>query len=467
MSQRPEVETFFADVEAVFGWGILNRDPQDLQIYGRDWSGVLEPRPLAIAFPRSTRDVADLLKLCSKHRVAVVPSGGRTGLSGGAVAAQGELVLSLEKMNRMDAVDIAAQTVRVQAGAVTQAVHEHCAPFGLTWPVDFASKGSSQVGGNLSTNAGGVRVLRYGSTRNWVLSIQLVTMSGEILELNGDLEKNNTGYDLRQLVIGSEGTLGVVTEATLKLAPLVRETQVCFFAVEDMAAVIRLFASARKALSRLSAFECLSLECYQSALSFFRLPAPVKPEGGAFVLLETEDPASDREQLESWLSETFETGLVHDGVLAQSSREASELWKIREGVAESVLARGMAHQHDVSVPISDLPEFSKQIAQKYARDYPEFEVFIFGHIGDGNLHIFIRKPETMDAAAFLARCKVSDSALFEFIRRFKGSVSAEHGIGLLKKAALPYSRPQLEIELLRGIKRVFDPQGLLNPGKIL
>src|SRR5262245_16882331 len=211
---------FAAAIERDFPADLLSVDPADLATFGRDWTQVIDPRPAAVAQPRSTEEVSRLLRLCSDHRVPVVPSGGRTGLAAGAVAAKGEIVVSLARMRRMDPVDLLGATVRVQAGAVTEEVHRHVAEHGLTWPVDFASKGSSQVGGNIATNAGGVKVIRYGLTRQWVLGLEVVLMSGEVLELNGALEKNNTGIDLRQLFIGSEGTLGIITEATLKLSRL-------------------------------------------------------------------------------------------------------------------------------------------------------------------------------------------------------------------------------------------------------
>ena len=375
---RPELSpAFLAQAQSILGEGGFSREPSDLTHYGQDWSGILEPAPVAIAFPRTTEQVSALLRVCSEARVAVVPSGGRTGLSGGACAANGELVISLAKMSKMEAVDIASRTVRVQAGAVTQAVHEHCAAHGLTWPVDFASKGSSQVGGNINTNAGGVRVIHYGNTRNWVLSIQMVSMSGEIFELNGDLEKNNTGYDLRHLIIGSEGTLGIVTEATLKLTPPPKRAQVFLFAVENMGKVIELFSEARRGPFELLAFECLSSLCYQESLKFFKLAPPVGGDSaGVYVLMEIEDDGTDAasEASEMWLAGLFERSAVLDGVKAQSPREAETLWKIREGVAESVMAQGakdpgaghsVVHQHDVSVPISRLQEFADGIEVQY------------------------------------------------------------------------------------------------------
>src|SRR5262245_48750536 len=227
MSLPPELRAAFPD-------GFFSDDPADLDAYGRAWTRSYAPAPTAVAFPRSTADVSRLLGLCCAHRVAVVPSGGRTGLAGGAVAARGELVVSLERMRRMDPVDEIGMTVRVQAGAITEPVHRHVAERGFLWPVDFASRGSSQVGGNIATNAGGVRVIRYGLTRQWVLGLEVVLASGAVLELGGALEKNNTGLDLRQLFIGSEGTLGVITEATLKLTRPPAATQVALLAVADL-----------------------------------------------------------------------------------------------------------------------------------------------------------------------------------------------------------------------------------------
>ncbi|MBS1962133.1 MAG: FAD-binding oxidoreductase [Bdellovibrionales bacterium] len=461
-------------IKSRFRADLFSVEPDVLEKYGQDWSGVLKPRPAAIAFPRSTEEVAALLGACNDLGLAVVPSGGRTGLSGGAVAANGEIVLSLEKMNRIGALDPQALTLEVEAGAITEAVHVETAKRGLTWPVDFASKGSSQIGGNLATNAGGIRVIRYGLTRNWVLGLTAVTMSGEILRLNGALEKNNTGIDLRQLFIGSEGTLGVITEAVLKLCPLPRDerTQVCFFALRDFGAVLRLFAEARKAPFTLSAFECLSDACLREVVRH-GVRSPVDPgTGEAYVVMEAE--TENAEAFEAWLGRIFsweeQTGappLVLDGTLALSSRERAELWSIRERVAESVMTGAEVHQQDLSVPIAALAAFFTDVEARYATAYPEFRTFIFGHIGDGNLHIFIRKPADMASEVFHARCAESDTMLFELCQKFAGSVSAEHGVGLLKKPALGYTRSPQDLAYVRALKRALDPKGLLNPGKIV
>lgn len=453
---------------------LLTRDAAELAEYGRDWTRVVAPAPSAIAFPKATEEVSKLLAICNDARVAVVPSGGRTGLAGGAVAAKGEIVLSLARMRRMDPIDTLGGTLRVQAGAITEAVHEHCAPKGLTWPVDFASKGSSTVGGNIATNAGGVRVIRYGLTRQWVLGLEAVLASGEVLEIGGALEKNNTGLDLRQLFIGSEGTLGVVTEATLKLAPLPGSTTVMLLGVADVAAVLALFREARKAPFTLAAYEFFSQKCLDRLLSHRKLRPPIAEPTPYYVLVEAEgeggteaDAARLLERLEPWLGGVLESGLAKDGTLAQHGSQAKELWALREGISESLSATGLPHKNDVSLPIAALDAFCAELDDVFARRYPGWEICLFGHVGDGNLHINVMKPDAMPKEEFFGKTKDADRDLFELVKRHHGSISAEHGIGLLKKAFLSYSRSEAEMAVMRSVKRALDPNGILNPGKIL
>ena len=459
---------FLDAVKKDFPPDFLTQSVQDLETYGKDWTKVFPPKPSAVVFPRTTDEVARFVRLCSKFKVAIVPSGGRTGLSGGAVAADGEAVLSLARMNKMEAVDTLSQTLRVQAGAVTEAVHQHCAGHGLTWPVDFASKGSSHVGGNISTNAGGVKVIHYGMTRQWVLGLQVVTMDGSVHEFNGALEKNNTGIDLRQLFIGSEGTLGIITEATLKLARLPGALDVFFFGVADMPAVLRLFHEARRAPFTLLAFETLTRNCLEAVHECMKLKDPLANPTGAYVLMEVERPRSpDAEKvLEDWLSSLFEKELVLDGTIAQSPREARDLWMLREGIAESIFHRGLPHKNDIAVPVAHLEAFTAEMMEMFNRRHGEFEIYLFGHIGDGNLHVNTLKPADMPKERFLERCHEADEDLFNLVKKHKGSISAEHGIGLLKKDALRFSRTPEELALFRSIKKAFDPQGLLNPGKV-
>jgi FAD/FMN-containing dehydrogenase len=431
-------------------------------MYGIDWTKVYAPAPTAIVFPRSTQDVATTLAMANAANVAIVPSGGRTGLSGGAVARAGELVLSLSKMNTMHTVDTLGATVRVQAGAVTEAVHKHVDDAGFQWPVDFASKGSSHVGGNIATNAGGVRVVRYGLTRQWVLGLQVVLADGRVLELNGALEKNNTGIDLRQLFIGSEGTLGIITEATLKLAKKPEHQNVFLFALTSLPEVLALFQRARSGPFIISAYEYFTDACLARLFRHRNVRPPFTASYPYYVLLETDGSAD----LIPWLESLFETGAIQDGVMAQHSSEAQSLWALREGISESLSATGFPHKNDIALPIANLGAFVSELEGVFATTYPGWEICTFGHIGDGNLHLNIMKPDAMPKEEFLKSTHGADEVIFTLVKKHGGSISAEHGIGLLKKDFLHYSRTADELALMRQLKNVFDPNGILNPGKV-
>lgn len=457
-------EGFLAALED-FPADFASTDAGDLATYGRDWTKVHTPAPSLLVRPRGTAEVSRFLKLCNAHAVPVVPSGGRTGLAAGAVAANGEVVLSLERMRAMYPVDTLGQTVRVEAGAITEAVHAHCALSGLTWPVDFASKGSSQVGGNIATNAGGVRVIRYGLTRQWVLGLTVVTAAGEVLELNGALEKNNTGVDLRQLFIGSEGILGVITEATLKLTRLPGKVDVFLFALDSLQAVLTLFEEARQGPFTVMAYEFFTDACSARLERHRGVRPPFDAKASHYVLLEVE--AAKDGALDAWLGGLFERGLVQDGTLAADSSQARRLWELREGISESLSATGMPHKNDIALPIAGLKTFCAELEALLAQRYPGWELCLFGHIGDGNLHVNIMKPDAMPKDEFLKRTHDVDADLMALVRAHHGSVSAEHGIGLLKRDWLGHSRSEVEIQLMRQMKALLDPRGILNPGKIL
>ncbi len=461
----PSTDSLSSELERLFPQ-IVTRDATELAEYGRDFTRVHAPKPSALALPRTTEEVAAILAFCNDRGLPVVPSGGRTGLAGGAVAAKGELVLSLSRMRRMDPVDTLGATVRVQAGAVTQAVHEHCEPHGLTWPVDFASKGSSQVGGNIATNAGGVKVIRYGLTRQWVLGLQAVLADGRVLELGGALEKNNTGADLRQLFIGSEGTLGVITEATLKLTRRPTKLDVFLFAVPDLAGVLRLFREVRQSPFLVSAYEFFTSACLARLTRHRAVRPPFSSPSPFYVLLELEG-APGIDALEPWLASLFERALVEDGTLAHHASEAAALWQLREGISESLSATGLPHKNDIALPIANLEAFCAELERAFSARYPGLEICLFGHIGDGNLHINVMKPDAQPKEEFLRQAKERDEALFSLVRSHGGSISAEHGVGLLKKDYLHYTRAPAEIALLRAIKQTLDPKGILNPGKII
>jgi FAD/FMN-containing dehydrogenase len=347
---------------------------------------------------------------------------------------------------------------------VTEAVHEHCAEHGLTWPVDFASKGSSHVGGNIATNAGGIRVIRYGLTRNWVLGLEVALASGQRLELGGALEKNNTGVDLKQLFIGSEGTLGVITAATLKLTRPAAETDTMLFAVQDLAHVLKVFRAAQEAPFVLSAFEFFTDKCLARVHRHRGLESPLGAPASHYVVLEAE--RGDPEKTEAWLTALFESAAVTDGTMAQHATQAAAIWALREGISESLSATGLPHKNDIALPIAGLEAFTADLERLIGEKYPTFEVCIFGHIGDGNLHVNIMKPDDLAKDAFLARTHEVDEAIFTLVRAHRGSISAEHGIGLLKKPFLHYSRSEAEIDAMRAMKKALDPNGILNPGKI-
>jgi FAD/FMN-containing dehydrogenase len=457
------MQPFLDALATGFPADFASRDPVDLATYGKDWTKVFTPAPSLLVRPRSTDEVSKFLKLASAHDIAVVPSGGRTGLAGGAVARNGEVVLSMERMRKLGPVDPLALTVHIEAGAITEAVHQHCAQSGLFWPVDFASKGSSQAGGNIATNAGGVRVIRYGLTRNWVLGLTVVTMSGEVLRLNGALEKNNTGIDLRQLFIGSEGILGVITEATLKLTRLPEKVDVFLFALDSLDGVLQLFEEARRGPFTTMAYEFFTDACSARLERHRNVRPPFDTKYSHYVLLEVEAA----KELDGWLAGLFEKGLVKDGTLAADEAQRKALWTLREGISESLSATGLPHKNDIALPIAALHAYCGEFEKLLAARYPGWELCLFGHIGDGNLHVNIMKPDALSKEDFLSKTHDVDAAMFELVKKYAGSISAEHGVGLLKRDFLGYSRTAAEIDLMRQLKRVFDPKGLLNPGKVL
>jgi len=438
--------------------------PADLEHYGRDWTRRWTPAPLAIALPVSIEEVQQIVRWANAQRVAIVPSGGRTGLSGGAVAAHGELVLSLQRMNRVLDFSAVDRTLTVQPGITLQAVQDAARGHGLLYPVDFAARGSCSIGGNIATNAGGIRVIRYGNTREWIAGLKVVAGNGELLELNRGLIKNSSGYDFRQLLVGSEGTLGIVVEATLKLTDPPPPSQVMLLALPDMAALMQVFALFRARLA-LQAFEFFTEQALRHVLAH---GAQRAIEGDHPYYVVTEFDAIDepvREAALATFEHAVEQGWVSDGVLAQSEAQAAALWRLREGITESLAPR-RPYKNDVSVRISAVPAFLHEMQALLVREYPQVEVIWFGHIGDGNLHINVLRPDDLDEAAFIAQCEHVTKLLAVTLQRHGGSISAEHGIGLVKLAYLESTRSAAEIALMRGVRQAFDPHGILNPGKL-
>lgn len=447
---------------------IVERDPTEMWTYASDWTK-LAGKPGVVFLPRTTEEVSAVLKLCDEMNAPVVPSGGRTGLAGGAVPVAGEAVLSLSRLKRIDPVDSLGLTVRVQAGAITQTVHQHCQKAGLTWPIDLAAKGSSQIGGNLSTNAGGLRVIRYGMARRWVTGLQVVTMNGSVIELNQGLEKNNTGFDLIQLIVGSEGTLAVITEATLKLARLDTDTRVFLLGVESFAQAEALFLEARRGPFQIVALEFLTRACARTVHEQLGHKANFATEPALYLVLEVEAlPGKPLDgPLGDWLEAVMAKNILSEGMMAQSPREAAECWKLREGITESLQKKNRVKKFDVAVAPHRMAEFLSTVEGWFATQKFCFDLYLFGHWGDGSPHLnLVKKAEASDDA-FQRDYLELEKWVFATLLRFKGSVSAEHGVGALKKHWLTFSRSPEELRIFRAIKAAFDPKGLLNPGKVM
>ncbi|MGZ3825336.1 MAG: FAD-binding oxidoreductase, partial [Bdellovibrio sp.] len=444
----------------------IKTDEESLKHWGKDWTTYFDINAAAIVFPRSTDDVVSLVKWARKNKIALVPSGGRTGLSGSAVAAQGEVVVSFDQMNKIKEFSPVDQTVVIEAGVITEALQEFAVSNHLFYPVDFAAAGSSQMGGTIATNAGGIKVVRYGLTRDWIAGLKVVTGTGDVLELNNGLVKNATGYDLRHLFIGSEGTLGFVVEAMIKLAPTPPPMKVLVMAVSGLDAVMKIFAEF-KIKTSLVAFEMFSDKALKKVLENTGLPAPVETPAPFYVLAEVEiRNDKDEENALSVFEKCVMDDFVVDGVISQSEVQASTFWRYREDISES-LAKYSPYKNDIAVRISKVPALMNDLDKILAQAYPTWEVIWFGHIGDGNLHINILRPAGMSKEEFVKECRKVDTLVFETVKKYKGSISAEHGVGLTKKSFLSYTRSEAEIEIMRGIKKVFDPDNIMNPGKVL
>lgn len=444
----------------------IKTDPESLKYWGKDWTTYFDVRSSAIVFPRSTEDVVALVKWARTHTVGLIPSGGRTGLSGAAVATQGEVVVSFDQMNKIKDFSAIDQTVVIEPGVVTEALQEFATSKQLFYPVDFAAVGSSQMGGNIATNAGGIKVVRYGLTRDWVAGLTVVTGTGDVLHLNNGLVKNATGYDLRHLFIGSEGTLGFIVEAKIQLTAPPPPLQVLVMGVSGLDAVMKIFAEFKTKTS-LVAFEMFSEKALEKVLEGTGLPAPLDTHAPFYVLAEVEAGSeNEQEAIMGVFEKCLEEEWVLDGVMSQSDVQATTFWRYREDISES-LAKYSPYKNDIAVTISQVPAFMDELDVVLKNAYPTWEVVWFGHIGDGNLHINILRPEGMSKEEFVKECRKVDVLVFDTVKKYKGSISAEHGVGLTKKSFLNYTRSESEIQIMRGIKDIFDPDHIINPGKLV
>jgi FAD/FMN-containing dehydrogenase len=467
MSSYQELSSFVLEqLKGIVGAEKVRLDEVSLETYGKDWTKVYEPKPSAIVFPVSIEQVQAIVKLANVEKFALVPSGGRTGLSGGAVAANGEVVISFDYMNQITDFNAIDRTVQCGPGVITEQLQDFAEQQGLFYPVDFASSGSSQIGGNISTNAGGIKVIKYGMTRDWVAGLTVVTGKGEILELNRGLLKNNAGYDLRQLFIGAEGTLGLVVSAVMRLTRQPKNLTALVLGVPEFSAIMDVLNTFQGQME-LTAFEFFSERALQKVVSHAGLQRPFATEAPYYALIEFEMTNEETETLAMSLFEhCMEQGWVLDGVMSQSLEQLKNLWRLREDISETI-SQWTPYKNDLSTVISKVPGFLEEVEAVVVTNYPDFEVIWFGHIGDGNVHLNILKPDQLDKAVFFEQCARVSQWVFEIVQRYKGSVSAEHGVGLLKKDYLPFSRGPEELVLMKQLKCVFDPNGIMNPGKVI
>jgi len=430
--------------------------------YHRDWSVAPAGRPAAVVLPRSTEEVSRALSICNGFGQAVVPQGGRTGLAGAATPRDGDVVLSLERLAGIEALDELAGTMTVRAGTILQHAQEAAAEVGWELAYDLGARGSCQIGGNLATNAGGNRVIRYGMAREQVLGLEVVLADGTVLTALTPMQKNNTGYDLKGLFCGSEGTLGVITRAVLRLhpAPRSRTLALCSFASFGEAAGFLRHARSRS--SQVSAFEVMWPFFYDHVTAALGVAPPLPPGAGMYALVELsgDDPAGDEDRCTDLLAEALGGGLLVDATVARSAADAAALWRIREG--EPIDRLPDVANFDVSLAVGEIGRCGDDCEAAIRGRWPEAVVFAYGHIGDGNLHLSVSLgPGTAHLHHAL------DEVVYSVVREMGGSISAEHGIGTLKREFLGWSRSPAELAVMAALKQALDPRGILNPGKVL
>jgi D-lactate dehydrogenase (cytochrome) len=420
--------------------------------------------------PGSTAEVSAICRLATEHAIALVPQGGNTGLVGGQTPHHGEVVVSLRRMDKIREVDTASNTMTCEAGVVLQIAQQRAAEVDRLFPLSLGAEGSCTIGGNLSTNAGGTAALAYGVAREMALGLEVVLADGRVLNGLSKLKKDNTGYDLRNLFIGAEGTLGIITAATLKLFPKPRAIETAFVGLQSPAQALKLLSIAQnEAAGSLTSFELLA----EIAVGFsirhgIDIRDPLAAKHPWYVLMELSSPRDDASAiLEAILAQGLEDGIVDDAVIAANLSQRSAFWKLRDEMSAAQKPEGGSIKHDISVPVAAVPEFIAQADAAVVKLIPGARPVPFGHLGDGNIHYNVSQPVGANAADFLARWHEVNAVVFEIVLKLGGSISAEHGIGVLKRDELPAVKDQVAIELMRQVKAMLDPLGIMNPGKVL
>ena len=469
------MQTFLQQLAQILDQKYILTHDQDKAPYLTDWRKRFTGKALAIVLPGSTAEVAKIVQICAEHHIAIVPQGGHTGFCGGATpdSSGNQIVLNLKRMNRIHGIDIANQTITVEAGCILQTIQENAADQGFLFPLSLGAEGSCMIGGNLATNAGGTNVLRYGNARDLCLGLEVVTAKGEVWNGLKGLRKDNTGYDLRDLFIGSEGTLGIITSAVMKLYPLPISqwtTLVATESIEKTIALLNLFQ--KRATSLLTGFEMMTQESLAlNEKHFPQLKNPLGDKAPFTILIELSDHESEahvRQLLETILEEAFVADIITDAVIANSLTQANTFWHMREHITLAQAEEGANLKHDITIPLSSLDEFIKQTDDLMRSKFPGVRIINFGHLGDGNLHYNIAPPEGMDQKTFnLTNEKAIHELVYGQVERFHGSISAEHGVGQLKLADLRPHKGAVAHDLMRALKLAFDPQNILNPHKVV
>ncbi|MCZ4094005.1 FAD-binding oxidoreductase [Sinorhizobium psoraleae] len=455
MSIIEDLTRSLGEAVVLTGERVAERHRSDASLTGRSL-------PKAVLRPASVAEVAAALKICNDHRQSVVPQGGMTGLAGGANPDPDDIVISLERLSGIEEIDTAAATMTVLAGTPLEVAQRAAEDAGFLLPIDLGARGSCQIGGNLATNAGGIRVIRNGVARDNVLGLEVVLADGTVVSSLNKMIKNNTGYDLRQFFIGSEGTLGIITRAVLRLRPLPAGRLTALCALDSYADVVALLKRAQRELSGLSAFEAMwesyfRFNCEAEGRQFFE----TAPAFAAIIEPDIRGHDGEREQFETFLGQVLEDGLIGDALLAQSEKEAQAFWRVREGHAMDRLLPSLVNL-DVSLPIGDIGRFADECGKALSTRFPSAHVSFFGHVGDSNLHIAFSVPDADEETAHHV-----DAIVYPLVAVYCGSISAEHGIGTLKRDFLDRSRSAAELDVMRRIKNALDPNGILNPGKVL
>lgn len=464
---------FLARLRATVGPEHVLTAPTDIAPYCEDWRGRYRGHALAVVRPASVEEVAQVVHLALDARVAIVPQGGNTGMVGGATpsADATQLVVCLARLNRVRAIDADNATLTVEAGVTLAEVQRAAEQVHLLFPLSVAAEGSCQIGGNLSTNAGGTAVLHYGNTRDLVLGLEVVLPDGRVWSALRGLRKDNTGYDLKQLFIGAEGTLGIITAAVLKLFPRPQIAATALAAVPDAVSAVKLLRHARRTLGyRLVGFELISAVCTALVLRHIPRTHDALPGHPWYCLMQVEDTLADTalpEKVQTTLADAVEQGIVADAIVAQSIAQADALWALRENIAEAQKREGFSVKHDLSLPVSHIPAFLAEAQHSLQSALPGIRIVAFGHLGDGNLHYNMSAASAADNQALLERTPQVNRIVHDLVHAHAGSISAEHGLGQLKREEIKRYKSALELELMRRVKHAFDPLGLFNPGKLL